>query len=144
MIAAAFVFASYIVVLISSAALTVTARRQHRTLAVVASVGADPRALRSIVLLQGILLGAVGGVLGVLAGIGGGVILHHATAAEVVPLPVRIPWLMIMVVVIAAVLVGSLTAYLPARQAAKMDVLAGLRGTRRPVRIAAQRPLWGS
>ncbi|MBP2436502.1 ABC transporter permease [Microbacterium amylolyticum] len=142
-IAAAFVFASYIVVLISSAALTVTARRQHRTLAVVASVGADPRALRSIVLLQGILLGAVGGVLGVLAGIGGGVILHHATAAEVVPLPVRIPWLMIMVVVIAAVLVGSLTAYLPARQAAKMDVLAGLRGTRRPVRIAAQRPLWG-
>jgi putative ABC transport system permease protein len=58
------------VVLLAGAAFAVGARRQTRELGLIAASGGSPRHVRRIVLAQGLVLGAMGAVAGVAAGIG--------------------------------------------------------------------------
>jgi putative ABC transport system permease protein len=58
------------VVLLAGAAFAVGARRQTRELGLIAASGGSPRHVRRIVLAQGLVLGAIGAVVGVAAGIG--------------------------------------------------------------------------
>lgn len=115
------------------------ARRQQRTLAVVGSVGAARGSVFRIVVLQGTVLGACGGLVGAAGGIG----LAAAAMAIVDDGAVgtfwgawgfNVPWLMVGGILLFAVLVGTLAALAPARAATRGDVLAALRGARRPVR----------
>lgn len=69
-IAAAVVFGGYLTVLLAGAALSVSSRRQQRTLAVAASVGAGRADLFRVILLQGTVLGLGGGIAGAAAGVG--------------------------------------------------------------------------
>jgi putative ABC transport system permease protein len=57
------------VVLLAGAAFAVGARRQTRDLGLLAASGASPRHVRRVVLAQGLVLGAIGAVVGVAAGI---------------------------------------------------------------------------
>jgi putative ABC transport system permease protein len=59
------------VVLLAGTAFAVGARRQTRDLGMIAAQGGSPGDLRRVVLAQGLLLGLIGAVTGVLAGIGG-------------------------------------------------------------------------
>ena len=65
-------FAAFEVILLAGAAFTVTARQQQRTLATIASVGATRSTLFRVLSSSGIVLGAIGGVLGIGVGIAGG------------------------------------------------------------------------
>ena len=56
----------------------------------------------------------------------------------------NVPWPLVIGIVIFAIVVGTASALLPARAATRGDVLAALRGARRPVSVRANRPLWGS
>ncbi|MGI6879483.1 FtsX-like permease family protein [Microbacterium sp. gxy059] len=143
-VVAAFVFSLYIVLLLAGSAFAVSARRQRQALAVAASVGADRADLRRIVLWQGTLLGLVGGLVGAVAGIGlGALVCEIMRQRGSLIWGLHIPWLLIAALVVLAAVVGTLTALLPARSAAKMNVLAALRGARRPVAMTAKRPVWG-
>ena len=139
-------FCAYLVVLLAGAAFAVGARRQQRSLAVAASVGAPRSSVFRIVLLQGTVLGVVGGVVGAAAGVGLAAIalalLDDGNAMSYWGF--NVPWALVIGIVIFAIVVGTASALLPARAATRGDVLAALRGARRPVSVRANRPLWGS
>ena len=139
-------FAGYLVVLLAGAAFSVSARRQQHALAIAASVGAPPQSLRRIVVLQGTVLGLIGGITGAALGI--------AAAYPVLALlddrraqsfwGFHVPWWGIAGIVAFAVAVGTAAAYFPARSVTRGDVLGALRGARRPVTLRTDRPLWGT
>ncbi len=145
-LAAAGLFAGYVVVMLAGAAFAVAARRQQRSLAVAASVGADRRDLSRTILLQGTGLGFAGGAAGIAAGVG--------LAAAVMGLTAdgratqfwgfHVPWPVLGGILVFAVVVGTVSSAMPARTVARSDPLQALRGARRPQKPTASRPVWGS
>jgi len=140
-------FGGYLVVLLAGAAFAVAARRQQRSLAMAVSVGASRSDVFRIVLLQGTVLGAVGGVLGSAVGIALAFVLLAVTDHGVVGSfwghwSYSIPWPAVAGIFVFAVLVGTISAIAPARAATHGDPLAALRGSRRPIKLNPRRPLW--
>lgn len=142
---AAGLFSAYVVVMLSGAAFAVAARRQQRSLAVAASVGATPSDLRRIIVMQGTLLGGIGGLLGIATGIGAAAATMALTAdgSATQYWGFHVPWPILAAILAFAVIVGTLSAIVPARTVARTDALAALRGARRPQRPRVSRPIWG-
>jgi putative ABC transport system permease protein len=137
-----------IVVLLAGTAFAVGARRQARSLAVVAAGGGDRKDLRRVVLGSGLVLGVAAGAVGVLLGV--------ALAALVDQLLWRNDWLLdadlasfdvrpldLLVIAGIGVATGVLAAVVPARQAARLDVVAALRGRSGASRRSRRTPLAG-
>ncbi|HKP08902.1 MAG TPA: ABC transporter permease [Microbacterium sp.] len=139
-------FAGYVVVMLAGAAFAVAARRQQRALAVAASVGADRRDLSRTILLQGTVLGIVGGVPGVIAGVGVAALVFTLTSngSATQFWGFHVPWPVLAGIALFAIVVGTASAFMPARTVARSDALQALRGARRPQKPVASRPLWGS
>lgn len=139
-------FAAYVVVMLAGAAFAVAARRQQRALAIVASVGGSRRDLFRTVVLQGTVLGAVGGLVGTALGVGlaAGVLAIVDDGSGTQPWGFHVPWWGLAGIFVFSVVVGTLSALVPARTVARADAIHALRGARRPQRPAASRPVWGS
>lgn len=142
-------FTGYLVVLLAGAAFAVSARRQQRSLAVAASVGADRRDVFRIVAVQGTALGAVAGAAGIAAGAGLAWVALELTDTGAVSSfwgnwGYNVPWPVVIGIGVFAVVVGTLAAVAPARAASRGDVIGALRGARRPAKLQPRRPLWGS
>ncbi len=139
-------FAAYMVIMLAGAAFAVSARRQQRALAIAASVGADARDLRRVILLQGTVLGAVGGLVGVAAGVGlaAGVIAVTDDGSMTRFWGFHVPWPVLAGIFVFAVVVGTFSAAVPARTVSRSDTISALRGSRRPQAVRASRPVWGS
>ncbi|MFE5409877.1 FtsX-like permease family protein [Microbacterium sp. NPDC056569] len=138
----------YITVLLSGAAFSVTARRQQQALAVAASVGAARGDVFRVVLLQGTVLGVVGGLVGTAVGLGAAAVVLAATDRGALGtfwgnFGFTVPWHLIAPIIVFAVLVGTIAAVAPARAAMRGDTLAALRGARRPALLRPHRPVWG-
>ena len=140
------VAAAYMVVMLAGAAFAVSARRQQRALAIAASVGADAKDLRRTVLLQGTVLGLIAGGVGLAAGVGlGALVLALADNGSATMFwGFHVPWLLLVGILVFAVLVGTASALVPARGVGRSDTISALRGARRPQKVTAARPLWGS
>lgn len=125
------------VVLLAGPAFAVGARRQARSLALMAACGGTPAQSRRVVLAGGVVLGAVasaaGLVLGVLAGIALLPLAQRSQATWFGPLEVPVPWLAAIAVfgLASALLASVVPAWLASRQDV-VAVLAGRRGERRP------------
>ncbi|MFB7893188.1 FtsX-like permease family protein [Microbacterium sp. NPDC056044] len=138
----------YIVVLLAGAAFSVAARRQQRALSVAASVGAARGDVFRVVVLQGTVLGVVGGLVGSTVGLGGAAVMLALTDRGAVGtfwghFGFSIPWQLVAPIIVFAVIVGTIAAIAPARAATRGDTLAALRGARRPALLKPHRPLWG-
>ena len=125
------------VVLLAGPAFAVTARRQARTLALIAAGGGTPRQARRVVLAPGWCSARVAAVLGVLLGIVAGwalmPLLQHYDGTRFGPFDV--PWLHLVGIAAFGLLSALLAAVVPAWIASRQDVvavLAGRRGDRRP------------
>ena len=140
------VAAAYMVVMLAGAAFAVSARRQQRALAIAASVGADAKDLRRTVLLQGTVLGLIAGGVGLAAGVGLGALVIALTdnGSATMFWGFHVPWLLLVGILVFAVLVGTASALVPARGVGRSDTISALRGARRPQKVTAARPLWGS
>ncbi|AYF97695.1 FtsX-like permease family protein [Protaetiibacter intestinalis] len=139
-------FAVFQVCLLAGAAFIVGMRADQRSLATVASVGGDPRLVSRIVSMGGVVLGGVGGLigigLGVLAGWGYYALTDDGNA---VTLPGFHPWPLALLPVLAVgVLAGWLAALAAARGARRIDVVAALRGSRRPQPAHRRRAVAGT
>jgi len=145
-LAAGGLFAAYVVVMLAGAAFAVSARRQQRSLAVAASVGASAGDLRRVILFQGTLLGLVGGLAGLALGIGAAAVtmtlIDDGSAIQFWGF--HIPWFALGAIAVFSLLVGTAAATMPARTIARSDVIHALRGARRPQVPRAARPIWGS
>jgi putative ABC transport system permease protein len=133
------------VVLLAGPALAVGARRQRRHLALIVATGGSPRDVRRVVLLQGLVSGALATGLGVALGLVGAAgllwFLRHRT--NVVLGPNDIPWQAVAFTALLAAAASLLAAYFPARASARMDVVSALAGRRDLVRRRRGLPVLG-
>ena len=132
------------VVLLAGPAFAVGVSRQRRQLALVAATGGDPRDVRRVVLAQGIVLGLGAAVLGVGIGLVGARVasgpLHRISDVG--------PFDAVVWQVLAAFVIGAgaaiVAAWMPARQASRLDVVAVLAGRRGTVRTTRGLPVVGA
>ncbi|WP_109506792.1 FtsX-like permease family protein [Nocardioides speluncae] len=125
------------VVLLAGPAFAVSARRQSRTIALMAATGATPEQARRLVLAGGIVLGGIAAV----AGVAIGIVVGWLAAPLVQGLsdsrfgPFDVPWLHLLGIAAFGLASAVLAAVVPASIASRQDVvavLAGRRGDRRP------------
>ena len=138
-------FILFEVALLAGAAFAVGARQQQRALAILASVGGDGRMLFRVISFGGIVLGFVGALLGTALG----------TLAAAIAIPIlsegsqsrfpgfHVPLEILAAIVVLATIAAWIAAAAPARTAARTDVVAALRGARRPPRPTRRRPIIG-
>jgi putative ABC transport system permease protein len=138
-------FALLEVMLLAGAAFMVGARAQERSLATFASVGAPRGALIGVITSSGVLLGGLGGLVGLAAGIGLGSLFMAATddGSATRYWGYHLPVGTMVLIGVAAVVVGWAGALVPAIRASRIDVVQALRGARRPPRTGRRRPLIG-
>lgn len=133
------------VVLLAGPAFAVGAKRSSRQLALLAATGAERRDVRRTVLGGGLVLGAVGALAGVAGGIG---LAAAAVPALVrfdatVPGPFDVRPAEVAAIALLGVVTALLAAWLPARAAARQDVVAALTGRRGVVRASRRLPVLG-
>ncbi|HSE10297.1 MAG TPA: FtsX-like permease family protein [Nocardioidaceae bacterium] len=109
--------------IINTLALSVIERT--REIGLLRAVGLSRSQLRRMVRLESVIVAVLGAVLGVLMGIAFGVALQRAIADDGVDV-LAIPWAQLIGFVLVAALVGVLAAVLPARRAARLDVLRAI------------------
>lgn len=138
-------FALLQVVLLAGAAFTVGAKRDERTLAMLAAIGADRSALFAVVLTTGLVLGALGGLIGTALGAAAAAMYMRITTDGSITLyPGYHPWPLLLLGIAAfGTLAGLAAAVLPARAASRTDVLATLRGASRPPVPRRRHPIAG-
>ncbi|HTJ66353.1 MAG TPA: FtsX-like permease family protein [Actinospica sp.] len=120
------------VVLLAGPAFAVSARRREREYAMLGAVGADASHLRRIVLADGVVLGAIAGVLGAAVGFGGGALALAVMAHYVGHLPgsVHVDVARVLGVALLSVVLGLCSALAPALSVAKRDIISALTGRR--------------
>jgi putative ABC transport system permease protein len=133
------------VVLLAGAAFAVGARRQRRDLAVVAAAGGDAADVAKVVLAGGVVLGLVGAITGVLVGIGVGRLALGETAGLTghLPGPFDVRPLELLIVLAVGLLTGVVASVLPARTAARDDVVGALTGRRPAISSSRRVPIVG-
>jgi putative ABC transport system permease protein len=109
--------------IINTLALSVIERT--REVGLLRAVGLSRRQLKRMVRLESIAIALLGTVLGLVLGIAFGVSLQRALRDDGVG-ELTIPWGQLGIFVVAAVLVGVLAAWFPARRAARLDVLRAI------------------
>lgn len=133
------------VVLLAGPAFAVGARRQSRTMALMAASGGTPSQSRRLVLASAVVLGSaaalVGAVLGVLVGIAILPLVQRHSDSWLGPLD--IPWLHIAGVIVFGLVAALLAALVPATIASRQDVVAVLAGRRGDGAPSRRTPLLG-
>jgi putative ABC transport system permease protein len=98
--------------------------RTHE-LGMMRAIGASRRQIRQMIRYESLITSLIGGVLGLVVGVVGAVLVAALTlsgSGYVIAIPVGT----LLVLLVAAALAGLLAAQLPARRAAKLDVLGAL------------------
>jgi putative ABC transport system permease protein len=123
-----------IVGIVISGAFAVGARRQLVTLGQLSSNGADEHLLRRTLSLQGLLSGAIGSVVGFSVGVVALIALQGRLASLIHHDPGPLVWSArdAVAILITGVVTATVAAFIPARSAARVPVLAALAG-RRPL-----------
>lgn len=125
------------VVLLAGPAFAVSARKQQRSLALMAATGGTPKQSRRVIVAGAIVLGGAAAVMGVAVGIGVARLLQPwlQSRSEMWFGPFEVPWLHLLGVAGFGMLSAFLAAVVPAHLASRQDVvavLAGRRGDRAP------------
>ncbi len=99
-----------------------------RELGMLRAVGLTRRMTRALIRRESIIIALIGAILGIAIGLVVGVALQRVLAADGID-TLAVPWLQIVVFLVLAVLIGVLAAVLPARRAAKTDILEAIATT---------------
>lgn len=106
--------------IVNTLALSVIERT--REVGLLRAVGLSRRQLRRMVRLEAIAIAVLGAVLGIVLGILFGVVLQRAVQDDGIT-DLAIPWIRLGLFVLVSAVVGVLAAVLPARRAARLNVL---------------------
>ena len=133
------------VVLLAGPAFAVGARRQARSLALMAACGGTPRQARRVVLASGVVLGAVAALIGAVVGVLLGLALLPAVQrfSDAWFGPIDVNWLVVAIVAAFGLLSAFLAAVVPAWLASRQDVVAVLAGRRGDAPPSARTPILG-
>ncbi len=109
--------------IVNTLALSVIERT--REIGLLRAIGLDRRQLRRAIRWESVLISVYGAALGTAMGVGFGVVLIKSLGGEGLSQLV-IPWVQVVIFVVAAGLVGIFAAHFPARRAAKFDVIRAI------------------
>ncbi len=98
-----------------------------REIGILKAVGADESVIRQIFVIESGLLGAVGGMLGVITSTILAKLLELVASLFDVPLPLNITPDLVVFAVLISFLVGMVAGYIPARRAAQLGTVEALR-----------------
>lgn len=110
--------------LVNTLAMSVLART--REIGMLRAVGATRRQVRRMVIAESLLLSVIGTAFGVVAGIWLGYALVQAMTGVGWPMPYIFPFGGVVLTMVVGVVFGVLAATVPARSAARLDVVAAL------------------
>lgn len=110
--------------LVNTLAISVLART--REIGMLRAVGATRRQIRRMVIAESLLLAVIGTLFGVVAGVLLGFALVSAMSSVGWPMPYTFPWNGIVTTVVVGVVFGVIAALVPARNAARLDVVDAL------------------
>jgi putative ABC transport system permease protein len=132
------IFGLVFIGLVATAGFTVLAQRRLRSLGMLSSLGATDRDVRLVMIANGAVVGIVaalcGAVVGLAAWFGYAPRLQTSTAHRIDPL--HLPWWLVGVGMLLAVVTAVVAARRPARAVARMPVAAALSGNPAPPRAA--------
>jgi putative ABC transport system permease protein len=116
--------------LVASAAFTVMAQRRQRALGMLASLGATERDVRFVLLVDGLVAGVLGALLGGALGLGlwFWYYPHLETATAHRTDPLGLPWAAVIIGLLLAVATSVIAAAWPGRAVSKVPVVAALSG----------------
>ncbi len=114
-----------LLLLLISPVFTIAVSRQSRVFALMSSQGATPRQIRWAVLTYGLVTGLIGATLGLVLGVGGTSLWWMVQNPG---WPVTIPWSLLVVAWVCAVLGSVFAAFFPAVLAARAAISAGIQG----------------
>jgi putative ABC transport system permease protein len=95
-----------------------------REIGMLRAVGTTRRQLRRMIRYEAVITSVIGGLLGIAVGLAFGWILSRGLADQGIVF--SIPYSLLVVVLIGAAIAGVMSAILPARRAARLDVLEAL------------------
>jgi putative ABC transport system permease protein len=104
--------------------LVLTVFERTRELGMLRAVGMTRRQVRMMIRYESIVTSLMGAALGLAVGLFLAALITHALSSSGIVF--AIPWLQIVYFVLAAILVGVLAAIIPARRAARLNVLQAL------------------
>ncbi|MCX7537880.1 FtsX-like permease family protein [Corynebacterium sp. P5875] len=120
-------FALLVIIAVVTPIFAVAARRQTRLMGLLSATGAAPVHLRRVLLIQGLMIGAVGAVLGSVLSIP----VERVLVGAINPgADVHWPWDLALLIVATSLLVGVGAALLPALKTGRQDPVVALRGGR--------------
>jgi putative ABC transport system permease protein len=96
-----------------------------REVGLLRAIGLSRRQLRQMIRLESVVIALLGAVLGVAMGIFFGVVLMRALRDEGLEV-ISVPWVQMVVFLVLSLVIGVLAAVLPARRAARLDVLKAI------------------
>lgn len=133
------------VVLLAGPAFAVSARKQQRSLALLAATGGTPRQARRVVVAGALVLGTAGALVGVVLGIVAAWLLEPVLQDRSALWfgPFEVPWLHLAGVAAFGLLSAFLAAVVPAHLASRQDVVAVLGGRRGDRAPSLRSPLAG-
>lgn len=109
--------------IVNTLALSVIERT--REVGLLRAIGVSRSQLRWMITLESVVISVLGAVLGVILGIAFGIVLMYAVRDEGLEV-ISVPYGQVAVFLALSVLIGMLAAVLPARRAARLDVLQAI------------------
>lgn len=109
--------------IVNTLALSVIERTKE--IGLLRAIGLSRAQTRRMITIESVVIAALGTVLGLGLGVGFGVVLMKSLRGEGLEV-VSVPWGQLAIFAAVALVVGVLAAVLPARRAAKLDVLAAI------------------
>ncbi len=100
--------------------------RRTREIGMLRAVGATQKQVRTMVVAEALLLALIGTTFGILAGLYLGYVFVN-TLNAIIPMKYVFPVAGVIAAILTGLLFGIIAALIPAKQAAKMDVVKALR-----------------
>jgi putative ABC transport system permease protein len=116
--------------LVATAAFTVMAQRRQRALGMLASLGATERDVRFVLIVDGVVAGVLGAIIGAALGLGlwFWYYPHLETATAHRTDPLNLPWAAVVIGLLLAVATSVIAAAWPGRAVSKVPVVAAISG----------------
>jgi putative ABC transport system permease protein len=114
-----------LIAMVNTLAIGVIERR--REIGMLRAVGATRRQVRRVILVEALILAAIGVAFGLLAGLYLGYMATSALSAFGFPMDYAFPASALLVAIAAGLIFGVLAALIPARQAAGLPIVSALR-----------------